>query len=48
MKPYNYRNPSPEATQQEIERRELRNDLIGLLAIGLAVANLVGWCLVLK
>lgn len=48
MKQGNYRNPSIEAIQQEIERRERRNDLIGMLAVGLAVLNLVGWALMLK
>ena len=48
MKQGNYRNPTPEALAAEIERRERRNDLIGMLAVGLAVLNLVGWALMLK
>lgn len=48
MKAYNYRNPTPEVLAAEIERRERRNDLIGLLAIGLAVLNLVGWAVAMK
>lgn len=47
-KPYNYRNPTPEVLAAEIERRELRNEIIGMLAFGLAVLNLVGWATVLK
>lgn len=40
----NYRNP----TSEELARQELFADVVTLLSGGLALAMLVGWCLVLN